>query len=267
MLGRFSTSLSRFVTSRHGRLIVIAAWIPIAIVGFILHGKIDEVTAAGQRSFLPNDSESTRVVELLGSDFTGGDDIPALVVFERNGGLTKSDERDIGEIGQKLTKLDLVGATAVLDPLSEKGKEDLPGGLGLISKDGDAAIIGLEIDANDRNAVSDGVAKIRNLLTQNEVPGLQQHVTGPAGVAADLEKVADDAGRTLLFATVGLVLLLLLLVYRAPILALAPLVAVGVAYLMASGIAYALIEADLITVNTEGTFLLLVLVLDRKSVV
>ena len=115
MLSRWLTSLSRFVTSRHGRLIVIAVWIPIAIVGFILHSKIDEVTAAGQRSFLPADSESTRVVDILGTQFTGGDDIPALVVFERDGGLTKADKKDIGKLGEKLTKLDLVGATAVLD--------------------------------------------------------------------------------------------------------------------------------------------------------
>ena len=85
-------------------------------------------------------------------------------------------------------------------------------------------------------------------------------MTGPAGIAADLEQVADEAGQTLLIATLGLVLVLLLVVYRAPLLALLPLLAVGAAYLVAIGIAYLLIEAGWITVNTEGTFLLLVLV-------
>ena len=55
-------------------------------------------------------------------------------------------------------------------------------------------------------------------------------------------------------------LLLLLVVYRAPLLALMPLLAVAAAYLVAIGIAYLLIEAGWITVNTEGTMLLLVLV-------
>ena len=85
-------------------------------------------------------------------------------------------------------------------------------------------------------------------------------MTGPGGIAADLEQVADEAGRTLLIATLGLVLLLLLLVYRAPLLALLPLLAVGAAYLVAIGIAYLLIKAGWITVNTEGTLLLLVLI-------
>lgn len=260
MLARWSTSLAGFVTSRRGRLVVLAVWIPIAVVGLILHSRINDVTAAGQRSFLPSDSESTQVVEDLGSKFTGGDDIPALIVFERNGGLTRADRKAIARLGEKLTDLDLVGGSAVLDPLTDSGKDLLPGGAGLVSSDGDAVIVALSIDANDRDAISDGVARIRSLLSANQIPGVQAHVTGPAGVAADLESVADDAGRTLLLATVGLVLLLLLLVYRAPLLALTPLVVVGIAYLMASGIAYLLIEADLITVNTEGTFLLLVLV-------
>jgi MMPL family protein len=60
--------------------------------------------------------------------------------------------------------------------------------------------------------------------------------------------------------TLGLVLLLLLVVYRAPILALLPLFAVGAAYLIAIGVTYLLIEAGAITVNVEGTMLLLVLI-------
>ena len=85
-------------------------------------------------------------------------------------------------------------------------------------------------------------------------------MTGPGGIAADLEQVADEAGKTLLIATLSLVLILLLVVYRAPLLAVLPLLVVGTAYLVATGIAYLLIEAGAITVNTEGTFLLLVLI-------
>ena len=118
----------------------------------------------------------------------------------------------------------------------------------------------LAIDAEDRGAVVDGVDRMRRYLRAHERPGLHAFVTGPGGIAADLEAVAADAGRTLLIATLGLVLLLLLAVYRAPILALLPLLVVGLAYLVAIGIAYLLIEAGWIVVNAEGTMLLLVLV-------
>ena len=260
MFSRWATSLAARVTGRRGRFVVIAVWVPIAVAGLITHSRLNDATAAGQRSFLPSDSESTRVLEQIGSRFSGGDEIPALVVFERAGGLTRADRKAIGRIGRKLTDLHLIGGSAVLDPLTEQGKNLLPGGAGLLSADGDAAIVALTINADERNAISKGVERFRVLLRENAVAGLQAHVTGPAGVAADLERIADNAGKTLLLATVGLVLLLLLLVYRAPLLALTPLLVVGTAYLLASAIAYGLIEAGLITVNTEGTFLLLVLI-------
>ncbi len=62
---------------------------------------------------------------------------------------------------------------------------------------------------------------------------------GPAGVAVDLEQEAADAGKTLLYVTAGLVLLLLLIVYRAPLLAIVPLLVVAAAYLTATGLAVA----------------------------
>ena len=77
-------------------------------------------------------------------------------------------------------------------------------------------------------------------------------MTGPAGIAADLDQVADEAGQTLLIATLSLVLILLLVVYRAPLLALLPLLAVGAAYLVAIGIAYLLIKAGSIIGQHRG---------------
>ena len=133
-------------------------------------------------------------------------------------------------------------------------------GVGPISRDGEAALVG----AGDRRRRPRRRRRRRRKdpqLPRRAPPaGLHSYVTGPGGIAADLEQVAEDAGKTLLIATLGLVLLLLLLVYRAPILALLPLLAVGAAYLVAIGIVYLLIEAGLITVNVEGTMLLLVLI-------
>ena len=133
-------------------------------------------------------------------------------------------------------------------------------GIGPVSRDGEAALVVLAIDAGDRGAILSGVETIRRYLNAARRAGLNTYVTGPGGIAADLEQVADDAGKTLLIATLSLVLILLLVVYRAPLLALLPLLVVGTAYLVATGLAYLLIEAGAITVNTEGTFLLLVLI-------
>jgi RND superfamily putative drug exporter len=254
------------VAGSRGRWLTVAVWLLLGAAGLLAHAHIDDVTAAGQSSFLPEDSESTRALDALQHASSGSEDVPVVIVFERSGGLGKEDVDAIGRIGDGLGKLGLTGATPIVDPFSGEYRNDLTevariaNGVGPISKDGEAALLVLAIDAEDRGAVVSGVEQIRRYLREHERPGLRAFVTGPGGIAADLERVAEDAGRTLLIATLGLVLLLLLAVYRAPILALLPLLVVGLAYLVAIGLAYLLIEADWIVVNAEGTMLLLVLV-------
>jgi RND superfamily putative drug exporter len=80
------------------------------------------------------------------------------------------------------------------------------------------------------------VAEIRAYLASHAIPGVRAYVTGPAGIAADLDRLAAEAGQTLLIATVSLVLILLLVVYRAPLLAVLPLLAVGAAYMSRPGL-------------------------------
>ena len=246
----------------------VAIWLLLGVAGLLAHAHIDDVTAAGQSSFLPGNSESTRALEALQNVSGQGEEVPVVIVFERRGGLTKRDLGAIGRIGDGLDRLALTGATPILDPFSgaPRYRRDLAAvagianGIGPISKDGEAALLFLAIDANNRGAVVSGVGKIRAYLRAHTRPQLHAFVTGPGGIAADLERVASEAANTLLIATVGLVLLLLLLVYRAPVLALLPLAAVAAAYLVAVGIVYLLIEAGWITVNGEGTMLLLVLI-------
>jgi putative drug exporter of the RND superfamily len=254
------------ITGPRGRWVAVAVWLLIGAAGLLAHAHIDDVTAAGQSSFLPADSESTRAIEALQNASSAGEEVPVVIVFERHGGLGKGDVEAIGRIGDGLGRLELAGATPIVDPFSGRYRNDLAkvariaNGIGPISKDGEAALLVLAIDAEDRGAIAADVERIRRYLGEHERPGLRAFVTGPGGIAADLETIAADAGQTLLIATLGLVLLLLLAVYRAPVLALLPLLVVGAAYLVAIGIAYLLIEAGWIVVNAEGTMLLLVLV-------
>jgi RND superfamily putative drug exporter len=262
LIGRLAAA----VTGPRGRLVTIAAWVLLGVAGFAAHSRIDDVTAAGQSSFLPKDAESTRALDVLQHSQKSGEEVPVVIVFDRDGGLTRADLGAIGRIGNGLDELKIVGATPIVDPFSANAEAPLgevakiAHGIGPISRDGEAALVVLAIDAGDRGAILSGVHRIRHYLREHARPGLNSYVTGPGGIAADLEQVADEAGKTLLIATLSLVLILLLVVYRAPLLAVLPLLVVGTAYLVATGIAYLLIESGAITVNTEGTFLLLVLI-------
>ena len=85
------------------------------------------------------------------------------------------------------------------------------------------------------------------------------YVTGEAGFAADQAAALEGIDETLLVATLVLVLVLLLLIYRSPVIALVPLVVVGVAYLVAAGVAYAGAQAGLYQATGQATAILIVL--------
>ena len=100
----------------------------------------------------------------------------------------------------------MTGATPIVDPFSGESSASLgevariAHGIGPISRDGEAALVVLAIDAADRGAVN-GVGRDPPLPARAPRPGGHAYVTGPGGIAADLEQVADEAGRTLLVAT------------------------------------------------------------------
>ncbi len=97
------------VTGSRGRWFAVAVWLLIGAAGLLAHAHIDDVTAAGQSSFLPADSESTRALDALQRASGGSEDVPVVIVFERHGGLSDADLQAIGRIGDGLGKLELAG--------------------------------------------------------------------------------------------------------------------------------------------------------------
>ena len=75
---------------------------------------------------------------------------------------------------------------------------------------------------------------MRDIIPPPDGKGLRAYVTGEAGFAADQSAALEGIDETLLAVTLVLVLVLLLLIYRSPVIAIVPLVVVGIAYLVAA---------------------------------
>ncbi|HEX6937544.1 MAG TPA: MMPL family transporter, partial [Actinomycetes bacterium] len=91
-------------------------------------------------------------------------------------------------------------------------------------------------------------------------PGLQMHVTGPAGFSADFAKAFEGIDGTLLYAALAVVIVILLLTYRSPVLWLLPVISAGVALTAAQAVIYLLAEHAGLTVNGQTQGILTVLV-------
>jgi RND superfamily putative drug exporter len=224
--------------------VLIVGWLALAGFGGPTFGKISDVSTNDQASFLPASAESTQVSALV-PEFAGADDIPAIVIAARDGGLTDADLSFLESFATDAAEVEGVG-----DELSPV----------IPSDDGEAA----EIIVPIASEVGDTVAALAELL--EEAPaGLEALVTGPAGFTADL--VAGFAGidGILLLTALGAVLVILVIVYRSPLL---PFIVLGTAVFALCAailVVYWLALADVVTINGQVQGILFILVIGAAT--
>ncbi len=287
---RMLRRISSFSAGRRSKWGVIAVWV---IVGFALFGfqpKLQDATTNENEAFLPESAESTEVNDLVEERFADGREVDILVVYNRERGLTEGDRARITEDAQTLAGAGGAGAPAspcdspelidvllIVDPTqgpicgvepiapaapadvaAAATDEDAPP---TISEDGSTALLLIRTNSEDSEDIQDNVAAIRDLVPDPE-PGegeLRAYVTGIGGIVSDSIEVFESIDTTLLLVTVGLVLVLLLAIYRSPVVALVPLFVVAIAYGIAAAAVYGLVEAGAVEVNGQTTSLLIVL--------
>jgi RND superfamily putative drug exporter len=242
-------TLASLVTGRRTKWIVIVVWIAAVFAFSPLASKVGDVTNDETASFLPEDAESTQVQELLKERFPGGETTIGLLVYRREGGLTEADRAKIARDARRVDD-----AIPVTQPAQVPFTADAPPGL--VSENGDAAYTVVTVPL-DFDRVADWGKESRELVGDGG-GGLEVYVTGDLGLWADFEEVFGEVDTKLLAATVLLVLVLLGAIYRAPLIAVIPLVVVGLAYQLASGFIYLYAEAGN-TVNSNSTGILVVL--------
>jgi RND superfamily putative drug exporter len=91
------------------------------------------------------------------------------------------------------------------------------------------------------------------------------YVGGPAASAADQIKIFKGIDSTLLYATLAVVIVLLLLTYRSPVLWLLPILSAGVALTVAQAVIYLLTQHANLTVNGQSEGILVVLVIGAST--
>ncbi len=94
---------------------------------------------------------------------------------------------------------------------------------------------------------------------EGDETGLRAWVTGEVGFEADRSEAVKTIDETLLLVTCTVLILLLLAIYRSPLMALVPMFVVGIAYIVAGGLTYMFVRAGVTTVSGQTTAILIVL--------
>ncbi len=257
--------LSRLVAGRRTKWITLAVWILLAGGLSALWPSVNSMERNNAANL--DDSQPSVIAEQLAErDFPSDIGIPALKVWTREGGLTDEDYTGLQELTSYFTEHPVEGLELVL-PLNQM---PLPALKQQASEDGTTWVLpfffakGTEIDV-----MKDGMEEIRNqaetIFGSNPFEaklgenGLAARVSGPAGISIDASGLFSSADVSLMIATVLIVLILLLLIYRSPILAFIPLIAVGFAYGVAGPILGKMAEQGWITVDSQAISIMTVL--------
>lgn len=228
-------------TGRRSRFVV--ALLAVLLAGGLSSqaGKLEAVQKSDLAEFLPGDAESVAALEAT-RRFPSGDVSPAVVVIARDGGLTEQDRATL----DGLRELDL--------PLASPRAPEPT-----FTDDGGAGLLALPLEGQDSDVVAEAVEDVRAELDDRAPRGLETAVTGPAGFSTDLKNVFAGADTRLLAVTGGLVLFLLILIYRSPIFWLVPFFTVILTEGATRGLAALLGEAGLV-INGQNAGILSVLV-------
>lgn len=209
-----------------------------------LSGKLGDVSKNTSASYLSKTAESTRTLNASGK-FINKNNTPTIVLYERDAAITPADQ------ARAVEDLTLIRKTAWLD-----GTPSPP----VLSKDGRAVQVFLPFNGSDPKAFVKNITTMRDELARPGKPdGLRVYVTGLGGTSADLFDVFNSLDSTLLIATGAIVILILLVVYRSPVLWILPIVGVAMAYTMATGILYLLAKNGVLTINGQSSGILTVL--------
>lgn len=227
-------------------VLLVLIWLVGGSIGGPYFGKVDEVATNDQSSFLPSSAEATQVQERL-ADFTGGDTIPAAVVVTGDGALTEAQLSDIDELATS------IGAVAGVGEISPA----------LPSDDGEAVQLFVPIDSS--GDVGETVAAVREVIADDLPAGLDAWVTGPAGFTADLVAGFLGIDGLLLGVALGAVFIILVIVYRSPLLPILVLLTSTFALCVALLTVWWLAKAGVFVLNGQVQGILFILVIGAAT--
>jgi len=227
-------------------VLLVLIWLIGGSIGGPYFGKVDEVATNDQSSFLPSSAESTQVQERL-AEFTGSQSIPAVVVVTGDGALTSDQLSEIDELTTTVSRVEGVGQISPALP----------------SDDGMA--VQLFVPISSTGDVAETVAAVRAAIDADLPSDLHAWVTGPAGFTADLVAGFLGIDGLLLAVALGAVFIILVIVYRSPLLPILVLLTSTFALCVALLTVWWLAKAGVFVLNGQVQGILFILVIGAAT--
>lgn len=222
------------------------AWVVVIGLGGPFFGRISDVVESSQSSFLPETAESTQVSNRA-DDFVEDPFVPGVAVMQRDDGLTEEDRDWAENLSESLVDAGLAEEAASPPVESEDGKA-----------------LQVFVPMNE-NTYDEQVADLRSEMQDTAPDGLNTYVTGPAGFATELAEGFAGIDGILLLVALAVVFVILVIVYRSPLLPVIVLITAMAALCAAIIVVYLMAQGGLIQIDGQVQGILFILVVGAAT--
>lgn len=257
MITRLLHGLTDASSSRRGSIVTILIWLVLAGVLVMIAPQLASIYNNDVTQSIPSSADSQAAQRLLQQEFPSSRGTPAIVVFSDSHGLSTEDRTHIQTYYTWLSSKQspsAVGQIVSVFNIPQAASQ-------LVSEDKTTMMLLVNLHGSTSSAdFTNAVQALRTHLQDTVADtSLQAHLTGPAGIVVDAVKIFSNTDLPLLLTTIGLVLVLLILLYRSPLLALYPLLAVGWAMQIANALVGLAAQAGWFGVSQQATSIMTVL--------
>ena len=222
------------VASKKGRVLTLVFWVLLVVVLSFAWPQINSIESESGEN-LPSTEMSEQAAAIIADQFPNDAGTPLLLVWHRESGLTTDDFGVIQKIYGELKDKPLAHQT-LIPPYDQMPTQAIAAS----ASENSTTIVtpvffekGLATDIlqESLNTLTKTMDEY-NVQSKKDLASDALHVrySGPVGIATDAVSLFSKADTKLLMATVLLVLVLLIIIYRSPLLAVIPLLVVGLAY-------------------------------------
>lgn len=209
-------------------------------------GKIGEVASNDLATFLPGSAEATKANQEI-EKFRDSKTLPALIVFEKPTELSDSDTTKIDALRAQLQKLPEIKGTISPPIIADEKKAAL-------------LVLPLERDEELKKILPTIESKVVNAQL-----AMTYKIGGPASFAKDLQKAFGAIDVTLLGVALGVVFIILLVVYRSPLLPFIVLITAMSALAVSVCTVWYLADAGIVQLNGQVQGILFILVIGAAT--
>lgn len=261
--------LQRFgemVGGKKSKWAIFGAWIALAIVLGMVFPQVNSVENY-KGDDLPDYTMSIQAKEIIEEQFSSDAGLPLLMVWYKESGISLEDLEKIQQLYKKLAEnplqqqqlippYDKIPVQAFMSTLSENGKSIITPVFFEETANADT----LKENFDEIEQVSESIFGTNPFTTKDlSEEGLHAHLSGPAGISVDAIGLFASADFKLMIATVIIILVILLIIYRSPIMAFIPLIVVAIAFLVVSPVLGVMAENGWIQKDAQAISIMIVL--------